>query len=227
MASKKQESQEPTAIDNLNSQLTSASEKIANNKKIIYWCFGAILVVGAFTLSYLFIYRNPRVNEAFEAYNAVETVAMGSDSISAAEYIKVANEYGSSDAGKLAALSAGEALYNQGKYKEAAEYLKKFSSSDNVLSSNVMILTADCYVNLKQYDEALDYYTKAVREADGNPQIVPRALLKQANVYDEQKKYDKALGCYEIIANDYPEFQFGNGMTAEAYVAREKARLGK
>ncbi len=227
MASKQNKPQEETAIDNLNTHLTTAGEKIANNKKIIYWGVGAIVVIGAFILSYLFIYRNPHVNKSFEAYNKVETLAMGNDSISAAEYKKVADEYGGDDAGKLAALSAGEALYNQGKYKEAVEYLKKFSSEDAVLASNAMILTGDCYVNLKQYDDALEWYGKAVREAGNNPQIVPRVLLKQANVYDEQKKYDKALGCYEIIKTDYPEFKFGNGMTAEAYIEREKARLGK
>ncbi len=227
MASKQNEPQEQTAIDNLNTHLTSAGEKIANNKKYIYWGVGAILVVGAFVLSYFFIYRNPHVNKAFEAYNKVETLAMGSDSISAAEYMKVADQYSGDDAGRLAALSAGEALYNQGKYKEAAEYLKKFKSDDAVLYANAMVLTGDCYVNLKQYDAALEWYGKAVRKADNNPQIVPRVLLKEANVYDEQKKYDKALGCYEIIRNDYPEFKFGNGLSAEAYIEREKARLGK
>ena len=51
MASKQNEPQEQTAIDNLNTHLTSAGEKIANNKKYIYWGVGAILVVGAFVLS--------------------------------------------------------------------------------------------------------------------------------------------------------------------------------
>ena len=60
-----------------------------------------------------------------------------------------------------------------------------------------------------------------------NEQIVPRVLLKEANIYDEQKKYDKALECYEKITKEYPAFQPGNGATIEAYAEREKARLGK
>ena len=82
-------------------------------------------------------------------------------------------------------------------------------------------------MNLKKYDEAISAYQQAVRKADGNPQIVPRVLLKEANVYDEQKKYDKALECYTIIKKDYSDFRLGNGVDIDAYIARENARLGK
>lgn len=227
MASQNNNQQDETAIDKMNTQLTAAGDKIANNKKIIFWIVGAILVVAVFIMSYLFIYRNPRNEKAFEAYNKVELQPFVSDSVAAAQYKQIADQYGSCDAGELAALSAGISLYNEGNYAEAAEYLSKFSSDDAVLNSNALVLIGDCYVNLKKYDEAIDAYQKAVRKADGNSQIVPRVLLKEANVYDEQKKYDKALECYTTIKNDFPEFQLGNGMGIEAYIARENARLEK
>lgn len=227
MASQNQNQQDETAIDKMNSQLTAAGDKIANNKKIIIWVVGAILVVAVFILSYVFIYRNPRNEKAFEAYNKVELQAFANDSIAAAQYKQIADQYGSSNAGDLAALSAGISFYNEGKYAEAADYLSKFSSDDVVLNANALVLTGDCYVNLKKYDEAIDSYQKAIRKADGNSQIVPRVLLKEANVYDEQKKFDKALECYTTIKTDFPEFQLGNGMGIDAYIARENARLGK
>lgn len=226
MASQNQNQQDENAIDKMNSQLTAAGDRIANNKKIIFWVVGAILVVACFVLSYLFIYRNPRNEKAFEAYNKVETTSLGNDSIAAAQYKAVADQYGN-DAGNLAALSAGEALYNEGKYEEAVKYLDKFSSDDAVLNANALVLSGDCFVNLKKYDEALGYYQKAISKADGNSQIVPRVLLKEANIYDEQKKFDKALECYNTIKTDFPEFQFGNGLDIDAYIARENARLGK
>ena len=223
----KNEVEEQNAIDKLNDNLSSASERIAQNKNVIFWIVGGIAIVAAFVLSYLFIYRNPKLNKAFEAYNQVEIQAQGNDSIAAAEYKKVADQYDGTDAGDLAALSTAESYYNLGKYKEAVTYLEKFSTSEPVLAANALILNGDCYVNLKQYDKALDCYQKAVSKADGNPQIAPRALLKEANIYDAQKKYDKALGCYEQIKNDYPTFQLGNGVEIDAYIARENARLGK
>ena len=95
-----------------------------------------------------------------------------------------------------------------------------------MLKANAIILKGDCYVNLKQYDKALDEFKDAVKKGDKNDQIVPRALLKCANIYDEQKKYAKALECYEQIKNEYPSFQLGN-TSIDAYIEREKARLGK
>ncbi len=221
------EVEEQNAIDKLNTNLSEASEKIAQNKKVIFWTVGGLAVVAAFVLSYFFIYRNPRLNKAYEAYNQVEIQAMGNDSIAAEGYKKVADQYGSSSAGNLAALSAAEAYYGQGKYREAVKYLENFSTSEPVLAANALALTGDCYVNLKQYDKALDYFNKAIKKADKNPQITPRVLLKEANVYDEQKKYDKALECYMQIKNQYPSFQTGNGIDIDAYIARENARLGK
>ena len=226
MASHKDNHHDETAIDRMNTHLTDAGTKIAGNKKILLIAVGVILVVAAFVLSYLFIYKNPHVEKAFAAYNGVETQTLN-DSVAAAQYMEIADQYGSDDAGKLAALSAGEALYNQGRYEEAAQYLKKFSSKDDVLEANALVLTGDCYVNLENYDEALNYFQKAVRKANGNPQIVPRVLLKEANVYDAQGNYGKALECYQQIKNNFPSFQLGNGMEMDAYIARELARMGE
>lgn len=227
MASNKNENQEQNAVEKINSNLTSASEKIANNRKVIFWVVGGIAVVAAFILSYVFIFRNPKLNNAAEAFNQVEITAMGNDSIMAAEYKKVADKYSGTDSGELAALAAAESFYNSGKYKEALDCLDGFSTSEPVLGANALVLKGDCYVNLKKYDDALDAYRKAVKKIGVNIQVVPRVLMKEANVYDEQKKYDKALECYETIVKDYPTFEPGNGVGMDAYVAREKARLGK
>lgn len=226
MASQNQNTPDESTVEKLNSHLTKAGTTVANNKKIIFWAVVAVAVAAAFTLSYLFIYRNPHLQKSYEAYNKVEINATN-DSVAAAQYKEVADKFKGDAAGNLAALSAGEALYNEGKYAEAAEYLKRFDCDDEVLNANALILTGDCFVNLKKYDEALDFYAKAVKECDGNPQIAPRALLKEANIYDEQKKYDKALECYKTIKNDFPEFQLGNGLGIDAYIAREEARIAK
>jgi len=223
----KHEVEEQSTLDKLNSNLGSASEKIVENKNVIMWVVVAVIVVAALVMCYLFLYRNPQVNKAYEAYNDVEIKAMGNDSVATAEYKKIADKYSGTDAGDLAALSAGQALYNQGKYQEAAKYLEDGMTGEKVLDANTLALVGDCYVNLKKYDKAIEYFDKSIKKADGNPQIAPRVLLKEANVYDAQKKYDKALACYEQIRDNYPEFEFGNGVTVEAYIAREEARLGK
>lgn len=217
--------EEETAIDKMHSHLTDAGSKVAANKKGIFIVLGIILVVAAFTMSYLFIYKNPHVTKAFDEYNSIATTAT-SDSIAIEQYKAVADKYSGDVAGKLAALSAAERLYGLGNYEEALTYLKKFSTSDPVLEANALILTGDCYVNLDQYEDAISTYQQAIRKANGNPQIVPRVLLKEANIYDAQQNYAKALECYTAIQENYPEFTLGNGVTMDAYIARENARLG-
>ncbi len=224
MASSNQTPEQPDQLENINNRLTNLGRNIETNKKAMGIAMGAILVVACLTFAWLYLYKVPTNNKAMEAYNKVELNSM-SDSVSAAQYKKVADEYGSTAAGKLAALSAAETLYNTGKYEEAAKYLKKFSSSDKVLDANAEILLGDCYVNLKKYDDAISAFKTAEKKGKGNPQIAPRALLKQAVVFDEQKKYGDALKCYETIKNDYPEFSLGNGISIDSYIEREKARL--
>ncbi len=222
MAKHNQE-EDKNAIDNLNEHLTSAGKVIEEKKKAIVWAVGAVVLVAVFVVSYLFIYKNPRQQKAFEEYAKVELQA-ATDSAAAEQYKKVADKYGDVG-GNLAALEAGEKLYVLGKYQEAAKYLEKFDTDEPTLKANALVLTADCYVNMKKYDKALEYYQEALGEDKDNPQITPRVLMKMANIYDEQKKYDKALEAYEQISSRFPDFQYGIGI--EAYIAREKSRLGK
>ncbi len=225
MASSSKNPEQPDTIEEINNHLTNFGRQVETNKKALWVAMVAILVVACMTFGWLYLIRIPNANKANEAYNKVELNAFGNDSLAAAQYKKVADEYGSYDAGKLAALSAAQSLYTQGKYEEAAKYLDKFSSKDKVLDANAEILLGDCYVNLKKYDNAISAFKKAESKGKGNPQIAPRALLKQAVVYDEQKKYSEALKCYETIKKEYPEFQFGNGMSIDSYIEREKARI--
>ncbi len=229
MASDKQNPQtEENSIDALDRNLQSMGRQIAINKTALYVAFGAIVVIAAATLWYIYGIRKPNIEKSYEALNKVETVTSPNDSLAAVQYAQVADQYEGTAAGHLAALSAAEALYEQGDYAKAAEYLKKFKTKDEVLQANSDILLGDCYVNLKKYDDALEAFTTAIRKGEGNPQIVPRALLKKAVVYDAQKKYADALECYEVIRRDFPEMQqLGNGMGIDAYIEREKARLGK
>lgn len=218
---------EPTHVEELNDRLTAVGQKMADNKKVIYWSVGIIIAAGCLFSGWYFLYKGPREAKGFDAYGNVELMSRDNDSIAAHAYKKVADAYSGTDAGNVAALSAAEHFYDMGNYNEAIKYLKKFDTDDEVLMANAQTMLGDCYVNTDKYDDALDAYEKAISTAEKNPQIVPRVLLKEANVYDAQKKYDKALKCYETIAQEYPRFIPGNGMTMEAYAEREKARMGK
>lgn len=225
MAEKKQNPQEETTLDNLNSSLTSAGEAIVKNSKMIGWCIGGVVVVALAILAYIFFVQNPKVEKSINAFNNVEVTAT-TDSAAAIGYKKVADEFGGSVGGNLAALAAGEALYEEGKYEEAIKYLKEFDGKgDEAIQAGATCMIGDCYVNLKKYDEAISYFDKAIVVANGNGALIPRYLDKKATVYAAQKNYAKALECYETIKKDYPKYSASYNV--DAYIAREKARAGK
>lgn len=219
--------QDQNAIDNLNESLTSVSERVAKNKKVLYWTLGLLIAIGACWCAWLWFYQTPRVNNSVAAYDKAMSAAMGGDSIAAAEFAKVADKYSGTDAGNIAAMQAAQAYYRLGKYQETVKYLEKFSTKEEVLGAQSYVLLGDAYVNLKKYDDALSAFNTAIKKAAGNEQIVPMVLWKEANIYDAQKKYQEALNCFEQVKASFPNYTYGNGLTPDAYIAREKARLGK
>lgn len=230
MASNKNR-EEASVVENLDSHLTKVGQKVANNKKIIYISVGVIAVVAAFVLSYLFIYRNPRLQNSWAAYNKVllmqQKGEIANDSIAALKYQEVSTNFSSTPAGNVAALAAAEAFYNTKSYDKAIHLLEKIDLSDPVLESQSKALLADCYVNKKAYDQALKSLDSAIKIADGNPELVPGYLIKKANIFNYQKSYDKSLACYEEIKAKYPQYTIANGLDIDFYIEREKAFAGK
>lgn len=85
----------------------------------------------------------------------------------------------------------------------------------------------DCYVNLKQYPEALKAYDKAVSKADKNPSIVPVVLIKKANVYRAEKNYEGEYNALKTIVDEYPQFIQQSQTDIRKYYERAKAAAGK
>lgn len=225
MSQNKKPVEQENVIENINDNLTTASRKLVENKKTVMWICGIILVCGIFFCSWLWFFHSPRVKKGFDEYTKASTTATN-DTVKAENLKKVADQYGFYDSGKLAALEAGESLFNVGKYEEAIAYLQKFNNSNSQLQAGAKSLIGDCYVNLKKYDDALSAYADAIKAADENPVIVPMILLKEVNIYREMKKPEKVLECLETIKKDYPDYQ-PTGPSIDALIARENALLGK
>ncbi|MDE6077297.1 MAG: hypothetical protein K2G29_06145 [Muribaculaceae bacterium] len=80
MASQNQQ-QDESAIEKMNSQLTGAGMKIADNKSIITWVVVGVLVAAGLVFAFIHFYQKPKAEKAFTAYNRVEKTAMGNVSI--------------------------------------------------------------------------------------------------------------------------------------------------
>lgn len=109
------------------------------------------------------------------------------------------------------------AYINLGKYQEAISHLEKFSSDDAVLGALAKGNIGDAFAQLKQPEEALEYYVKAFNH-NKNDFTTPMYLLKAGITALELKQYDKALGYFEQIKEQHENSE--EGRTIDIYIGK-------
>lgn len=159
------------------------------------------LVAGFFGFQW---YKNSQdVEGEKKLYKAV--YAFESDSLSAAakEMAKISDEFGGNTQ-NLSDLYLGITLLKQGKYDQAIEKIKSFSSSDLLVQARAYSLIGDAYAEKKSFGEAIEYYQKA---ADYKPNkfFTPTYLLKLALAFEANKQGKEALDAYSQITDKFPE----------------------
>jgi len=145
------------------------------------------------------------------------------DSTALQLYIKAADAGHKS--GNRAKLEVAIRHYNNEKYDEALKYLDDASISDDIIAAGVECLKGDCYVNLDRLDDAVSAYRHAISKADENPDIVPFALIKLANIYRAQGNYKAEYEAYKTILDEYPSYQFAQGQQTDIRKYMERARI--
>lgn len=138
--------------------------------------------------------------------------------------LAVADNYGSTSGGNLAEFYAGVGLLKQGKYDEAVDHLKDFSSSDLLVQARAYALIGDAYMEKKSYDEAADYYQKAA-DYKSNKFFTPGYLMKLAVAYEQAKQNDKAISTYNDIIEKYA--QSAEAVSARKYKSVLEATVGE
>lgn len=193
----------PEALAN---EFNKAQTLVEKNKNIITYIGGAILlgVVGYLAFNW---YANKQDEEAQAAlFPIVSKIEADSSKGLSKDFIKVADEFGMSKAGNLAHFYAGVAALKDGKYDEAIEQLKDFSSNDLLIQARAYSLIGDAYVEKKAYSDAVDYYKKA-SDYKPNKFFTPVYLMKLAGAYEANKENEKALEAYTSIVEKYEDSQ--------------------
>ncbi|MCM1451212.1 MAG: hypothetical protein NC102_03055 [Clostridium sp.] len=182
-----------------------AAEKAAKVKKAIMWVTGIVAVVAIIALAWYFIAASntKKANSAI-AVADIAAYEMQPDSVQLSLYEQAAKA--GSKSGDRASLEAAIRLYKNGEYEKALTYLNDASVSSDIVEAGRYSLMGDCYVNLNDLDKALNCYKKAVSAADNNPEVVPFVLVKEANIYREQKNYANESECYKNIIANYPQY---------------------
>ena len=144
--------------------------------------------------------------------------ALNGDKANFPGLLSITNEYGSTEAGNLANLYAGLCYANLGKWNEAAQYLEKFDSCDDLMiSPAAQGALGNAYAHLNQLDKAVDNLKKAAEKADNNS-LSPIFLIQAGEILESQGKAEEALKLYEQVKEKY--FNSMQYQTIEKYIER-------
>ena len=216
-----------TTLEEVNESLTSAAQRIEDNKKYINWALIAIAVLALLAVGYIYGIHNPNKEKAVEQIgNADIELLQGNEDAALKDYEKVAAEFSNKTA-ERAHLNAAILLYQKGEYEKAAKHLEDFSPAGNLIGPASQSLLGDCYVNLKKLDKALAAYDKAISMSGDNENITPAFMIKKATVLHEQKKYADEAALYQSLMDKYPMYDRQSGFSVEKYLERANALAGK
>lgn len=210
-------------LENVQEALSKSEAFIEKNQKQIIIGVSVIILIVLVVLGFKNYYLQPREIEAenemskSQSFFAVDSFKIAVEgNANSIGFKEIVSEYSLTKSGNLAAAYAGICYYKLGKYNDAINYLSQFDSDDSYMSTVVIGLTGDAYVELGDKSKALSYFEKA---ADAKNEIIsPIYIKKAAVIYESQNKVDKALKLYNEIKNDYPKSSEASDI--DKYIAR-------
>lgn len=219
--------EDPDALEN---KLEDVGDFFQQNRNIVLGVVGGIVLLIAGFFGYQAYVSGQDETAQVELFPSV--YQLEADSLKKAlngdgrtpGLLAVADNYGSTKSGNIAGFYAGLALLKQGKYDEAIDRLKSFSSSDLLVQARAHALLGDAYMEKKSYDEAADYYKKAAAHKP-NKFFTPGYLMKLAVAYEQAKQNDKAISTYNDIIETYA--QSAEAVSARKYRAVLQATVGE
>ena len=223
---KKQNQSARTTLEEVNESLSTAAQRIENNKKYINWALIATAVLVLLAVGYIYGIHNPNLQKAKDQIGKADLELMqGNEEEALKSYEKVAAEFGNKPA-ERAHLNAAILLYEKGEYEKAAKHLEDFTPAGNLIGPASQSLLGDCYVNLKKLDKAIAAYDKAISLSGDNDAFTPAFMVKKASVLHEQKKYADEAAIYQEIKDKYPYYGQQGGLDVDKYLERANALAG-
>ena len=189
--------------------LTRTEQWVENTQKTLSTIVFAIVGVIALYLAFDKFYVDPINEEAQQelfksvSYFEADSFNLALNGVNG-EYglLDIIDDYGSTEAGNLANYYAGVCFLKTGDNESAIDYLSDFSSDDEVVSSVAYGSMGDAYMNTGEFDNAINYWTKAAFNSK-NDFTTPIYLKRAAMALEEDGNLDRALEYYTIIQKEY------------------------
>jgi tetratricopeptide (TPR) repeat protein len=135
--------------------------------------------------------------------------------------LTIADDYGGTDAGNLAAFYAGKALYEQGQHDRALQYFQQFDKGNDFIGASAYAAEAAIYEERGNFGQAASHFEQAASQYE-NKLTAPRYLLEAGQAYEEAGNYTAAERVYRTITDKYPDAD--QAQDVERYLARVQAR---
>ena len=227
MANTTNQQQAPQTMEQ---SLSQSEAFFVKNKKTVIAAVVAIVVIVAGVVLYKTYVSGPNEIKASTAIskgqkyfmNGNYQQALNGDSANFKGFVKLADEYSSTEAGNLANLYAGLCSAKLNKWEDAAKYLEKFDGADDQMISPAAEGTlGNVYAHLNQLDKAVSHLKKAAEKADNNS-LSPTFLIQAGEILESQGKNDEALKLYQQVKEKY--FNSMAYQTIDGYIERVSAK---
>lgn len=192
-----------------------------------------VIVIGAFL--YKAYVSEPRAEKAStelgkgqQYFNAGDyDKALNGDKVNYGGFVKIANDYSSTDAGNLAHLYAGLCYANLDKWQEAVKHLSEYDmANDAMVSPAALAALGNAYAHVNELDKAVKSLKKAADKADSkaedgiNYSLSPTFMLQAAQILESQNNKSEALSIYEDIKKKYVNSAVVQSGEIEKYIER-------
>ena len=211
--SKKIQNQEEVVV----AEAVSKTEKFfeENGKKVIVAIVALLLLVaGGYAYKYLVMDKNEAAaaeliaaaQDNFAGETPNYDLALNGDE-SAAGFLAVVDQYGSTKVGNIAKHYAGICYLHLGDLEKAAEYLAKYKAvrglAAEIVNAQNLGLQGDVAVEQGDYAKAAKFFKKAVAASENN-YTTPLYLYKQGLALTAAGEVEAAKACYKAVSEKYP-----------------------
>ena len=163
-----------------------------------------------------------------EYFNAEQfDKALNGDGAGYSGFVKIADDYSSTDAGNLAKLYAGLSYAYLGKWSDAVKYLEDYSpKGDAMVSPAAIEALGNAYAHVGQIDKAVSKLQEAADKADDkaedgtNNSLSPIFRLQAGELLESQGKKADALKVYQDIKKKYVNSQLVQSNEIDKYIER-------
>ena len=200
---------DPEAV--LDESFGKSEEFVKRNKKIITAVIVIVVLAVAGYFTYNYYTSKDNAEAQAEMFGAV--YYFEADSLSKAlkgngkdlGFEEIAETYPRTKAGNLANFYVGVIYLKQGKFDDAIESLKKFSSDDLLLQARAYCLIGDANLEQKDLEGAIDYYKKAASTFEEDQTSAVEALFLAGYLADKVlNDKTQAVELYKEIKTKYP-----------------------